>query len=118
MSFAHFIFFIFALLVHHSYAVDFHDFDSYQLKLTAQEVEWKIKTFLEKSDKIKQFYRLTSECLYVGDLENKQMDYVLRLNENPFIPPKKRQPHANLKNRKIAIDPGHFGGQMAELEER
>lgn len=141
---------------------DFHDFDAYQLKLTTKEVERKIKTYLEKDETIQRFYRLTSQFLYIGDLEHQQLDYILKLKTSssilthpclgllsplsslqtsesqnsckiPFLNEfskafilagithtqlYKHKKSPDLKNIRIAIDPGHFGGSWAELEER
>lgn len=108
-----FLFFAFVNLL----SVDFHDFDTYQHKLTYQEVEQRIKSYLEKDSEIRNFYKLTPQKLYIGDLEHQQIDYVLHLNENVSITPRLFT-HKLLKGAKIAIDPGHFGGQFAELEER
>jgi N-acetylmuramoyl-L-alanine amidase len=113
------IFIIFLILIIQSLCgCDFHDFDSYQSKLTAKEVEWKIKTYLEKNEAIKRFYRLTPEFLYIGDLDQQQIDYILKLNTNSPPRSNKHRTYSDLKNIKIAIDPGHFGGSLAELEER
>jgi N-acetylmuramoyl-L-alanine amidase len=110
---------IFLLLISpNSFGYDFHDFDSYQSKLTVKEVEEKIKTYLEKNAEIKSFYRLTPEALYVGDLDHQQIDYVLQLNTNAPLLLDKQTAHNSLKGIKVAIDPGHFGGAFAELEER
>jgi N-acetylmuramoyl-L-alanine amidase len=97
---------------------DFQDFDMYQGKFSAEEAEQKIHTFLAKDPEIRNYYRLTPEALYLGDLEHEQLDYVLHFNTalspSSDKPPRKQ----GLHNVKIAIDPGHFGGAYAELEER
>lgn len=111
------------LIVKNLFSLDFHDFDPYQGKLTAEEVEIKIKTFLEKDQSISCFYQLTPEVLYIGDLAHQQIDYALHLNNTSQMVFKKSIANYNkatsdnsLKNIKIAIDPGHFGGDLAELE--
>lgn len=119
MSLIRCISFVFLVLISQcSFGCDFHDFDSYQSKLTAKEIEWKIKTYLEKNKAIKRFYCLTSQVLYIGDLDHQQIDYILKLNTNSPILPNKHSTNNSLKNIRIAIDPGHFGGALAELEER
>ncbi|WP_075883553.1 N-acetylmuramoyl-L-alanine amidase family protein [Candidatus Protochlamydia sp. W-9] len=119
MSLIRCIFFCFFILISQSsFGCNFHDFDSYQSRLTAKEIEWKIKTYLEKNEAIKRFYRLTPQVLYIGDLDHQQIDYILKLNTNSPILPNKHSTYNGLKNIRIAIDPGHFGGSLAELEER
>ncbi len=98
--------------------VDFHDFDVYQEKFTIEEVEWKIKKFLEKDCEIKNFYYLTPKALYLGDLNHHQIDYILYFNTALPAPSDEKKKPKGLKNVKIAIDPGHFGGRFARLEER
>lgn len=95
---------------------DFHDFDIYQNKLHFEEVEYKIKKYLEKDPHIAEFYHLTHEALYIGDLAKEQVDFILHLSPKSTSQPK--QPALNLKNIKIALDPGHFGGEYCKLEER
>lgn len=97
---------------------DFHDFDPYQLKLTAKEVESKINTYLEKDKEVKNFYRLTPNALYIGDLDHQQVDYILQLRDNSLPTASKLRENNRLEGIKIAIDPGHFGGSFARLEER
>jgi N-acetylmuramoyl-L-alanine amidase len=110
------------ILIHQSLScADFHDFDAYQYKLTAEEIELKIRKYLEKDPEIKNYYHLTSQSFSLGDLDHQQIDYVLYLCHTPLsccAPPKKNKKKEGLKNVKIAIDPGHFGGVFAELEER
>jgi N-acetylmuramoyl-L-alanine amidase len=98
------------------YSANFQDFDLYQDKFTQEEVEHKIKTYLEKDERIGAFYRLTPEALYIGDLARNQTDYILRLATTPQSSPVQNK--KTLKGSKIAIDPGHFGGKFAKLEER
>jgi N-acetylmuramoyl-L-alanine amidase len=96
--------------------LDFHDFDSYQERLTHDEVQKKIEVFLEKDPSIRDFYRLTPTALYIGDLKRKEVDYVLSITSSEVTKP--ASSYKGLKEAKIAIDPGHFGGSFAELEER
>jgi N-acetylmuramoyl-L-alanine amidase len=100
------------------FSADFHDFDDYQYKLSAEEIELKIKTYLEKEQTIKRFYQLTPQALCIGDFDHQQIDYILYLNTDLLIPSDKHQVCKSLKNMRIAIDPGHFGGWLAELEDR
>jgi N-acetylmuramoyl-L-alanine amidase len=107
----------FILLAKTLYGVDFHDFDIYQNKLTKDEIESKIEKYLKKDPNIKNYYEIKAKALYIGDLSHQQIDYVLNLSDSSFPVYKKKKPK-NLKKAKIAIDPGHFGGTFAELEER
>jgi N-acetylmuramoyl-L-alanine amidase len=106
------------LLVENLLGVDFHDFDAYQYKLTQEEAEIKIKSYLEKDHSIHEFYRVTPEAFYIGDLTHQQVDYVLHLASAPQATHHRSTERNSLEKVKIAIDPGHFGGAFAELEER
>jgi N-acetylmuramoyl-L-alanine amidase len=105
------------LLITSGWGIDFHDFDSYQKKFTQKEVERRIALHLEKDSEIGLFYRIEDGALKIGDLTNGEIDYVLR-----FAPDWSQREHfrarGSLREAKIAIDPGHFGGVFAELEER
>jgi len=98
--------------------VDFSIFDIYQGILSAQTIDTRIQTFLERSKEIRRHYWVDGAHLYVGDQENYQVDYVLRLapEGTPFVAKERVCP--GLAMAKIAIDPGHFGGPYAHLEER
>lgn len=96
--------------------VDFHDFGEYQNRLTQEEVEKKITTYLKKDPAVSNFYWITDGCLYIGDVELGQIDYKLSLAEAPI--PMRPRAKKSLRGARIAIDPGHFGGALAELEER
>lgn len=111
---------IFALIILSKslFCIDFHDFDPYQYKLTAKEIELKIKTYLEKDQSIQRFYHLTPEVFYIGDLDHEEVDYILHLNTALQVPSNNQKRCNSLGNMRIAIDPGHFGGRFAELEER
>lgn len=112
------LFFFASLLTLNLFSVDFHDFDFYQGKLTEEEVALKIQKYLEKDESIKSFYRLTPDALYIGDLDQQGQDYILKLSSISSNIPQKKFKGNGLKNVKIAIDPGHFGGELAEIEER
>lgn len=106
------------------YSYDFSYFDCYQNRLTYEEIKIKIENYLEKDPEIKKFYQLTPEAFQVGDLEHGQTDYVLHLkpasslNQTASILPGGCVKRSDLRGMKIALDPGHFGGMFAELEER
>ncbi len=98
------------------YGVDLHDFDRYQNQLTRSQVEQKIKTYLEKDPSVSDYYRITDESLTILDLKQGQVEYVLLFAAAPQ--PDKPKIKKTLQKARIAIDPGHFGGAFAELEER
>ena len=98
--------------------LDFHDFDCYQKQLSKSYVENKILYSLEKDKKIRRFYRMTSQALYIGDFDRQQVDYILFFADTSHPPIQRRRLKRSLQDAKIAIDPGHFGGSYAELEER
>lgn len=100
---------------------DFRDFDRYQETLSAADVQAALKLYLVKSPEILDQISVTSDSFSIyADSEDKKNDrpeYVLkfgkRKQEEPLVPG-----GASLKGMRIAIDPGHFGGAMAKLEER
>lgn len=96
-------------------AVDFHDFDAYQEKLTQKEIQKKLESYLEKDPSIRSFYKLTADELVIGKLEEQNIDYTLKLSQ--VIQPYKKT-EKTLKGARIAIDPGHFGGIFSKLEQR
>ena len=99
--------------------IDFTDFDAYQFSFTKEEISYKIKTYLEKDSQICNFYKLTEKALYIGDLASHKIDYILYFNNNDEQKERNvKINYKNLKGAKIAIDPGHFGGDYAKLEQR
>ena len=99
-------------------ALDFSDFELYQGLFTREEISARIKAYLEKETQIGMFYQLTDDAFYIGDLANQKIDFTLRL-ANTSSPQKKcHEESRGLQGAKIAIDPGHFGGIFAEIEER
>ncbi|MGL5626254.1 MAG: N-acetylmuramoyl-L-alanine amidase family protein [Candidatus Rhabdochlamydia sp.] len=99
----------------HSFS--FQDFDSYQGRVSKEEVENKLK-FLIKAKEAHSYFLLTDDAFIVyASLEEKQKnqeEYRLTfgLSDTPKILKK------NLANCKIAIDPGHFGSIYSHLEQR
>lgn len=98
------------------YAKDFSDFDKYQGKLERKIIEEKIRTFLIKDGEAKNYFELKEDAFILYDREKRE-EYVLQLKkeESSSLEEKKRE---SLSGIKIAIDPGHFGGKYAKLEER
>lgn len=99
------------------FGIDFKDFDSYQCTVTMEEVEQKIKTYLEKDPAVRHSFQLTPQELSIQDPTTKHIDYVLKLRSSPAAL-KSHKIFKSLKGLRVAIDPGHFGGKYAELEER
>jgi len=101
------------------WGLEFSDFDVYQGLFTREEINERLKTYLEKETQIGAYYQLTDDAFYIGDLANQKIDFILRL-ANSSSQKKNYQiaSQQGLQGVKIAIDPGHFGGIFAELEER
>lgn len=103
------------------WAKDFSDFDPYQKKLKAQIVLEKINGFLKKDPGIEAYYKLTQNSLILYSTpktqKNPVVEYTLQFEEELSLQQEniKRNSLAGLK---IALDPGHFGGIYAFLEER
>lgn len=87
----------------------FSDFDPYQRKLTKEQVETRIEQYLKKDDEIAKSYVMTNEALHFPD-------YTLYFTAEP----QKVEPtlSKSFKGLKVAIDPGHLGGEYALIEER
>lgn len=101
-------------------AKNFHDFDGYQNKLDRTYIERKLKKYLQKDAEIGNYFSITDTgfSLYSSALKKSrnEPEYTLQFwKEGEKIPSKKK---IGLSGVKIAIDPGHFGGSSAELEER
>ncbi|CCB88622.1 N-acetylmuramoyl-L-alanine amidase family protein [Simkania negevensis] len=112
----------FLLLTACSFGVElnFHDFDKYQQKLSKKYVTEKIRHYLQYSDEIENYFEITANALAIyASPEDKQLGkvgYALYFGQEfPSFVPEFKHP---LSKAKIAIDPGHFGGQFARLEER
>jgi N-acetylmuramoyl-L-alanine amidase len=98
--------------------IDFNEFDKYQFQFTKSEIEKRVKKYLEKDSKIRSHYKVTKDALYIGDLDHNKIDYVLNFKTKKNQKIKKSKNKRSLKGLKIAIDPGHFGGDYARLEDR
>jgi hypothetical protein len=98
-------------------SVDFTDFDTYQGVFSQEEIQTKIQRYLEKDPQIRKYYRMTEKAFYIGDLSADQIDYVLHFSQKGKSSYLVERKHG-LQGRRIAIDPGHFGGVYAELEKR
>ncbi len=101
-------------------AKDYHDFDTYQNRFDRSYVEHKIRKYLQKDSEIENYFTITEKgfFLYSSPLKKtrNEPEYVLTFTEKGEILHKEKK--KSLVGAKIAIDPGHFGGEYAELEER
>ncbi len=98
------------------FAHDFTDFDLYHGLYTREEIAEKITRYLEKDPQIGMYYQLTDGAFYIGDLPNQKIEFILRLAQEKNAPFKRK--NSGLAGAKIAIDPGHFGGIFAQIEQR
>lgn len=99
------------------YSFSFQDFDSYQGRVSKEEIENKLK-YLIKAKEAQNYFSLTEDAFIIyASLEDKQKgheEYRLKLGSSDALRPLKK----SLANCKIAIDPGHFGGKYSHLEQR
>lgn len=110
------------LLTRLCFAADFSDFDRFQEKLTREQIEKKLNTFLKRDKRVDGYFELTDEALNVYSAlptqSDRLLEYTLKLApvgsgfSTPFT---KRE---SLVGLRIAIDPGHFGGPFSRIEER
>jgi len=102
-------------------AIDFSDFDAFQEKLTREEIEEKLTLFLQKDGRIAHYFSLSDDALTLYDSPSTQkeqnIEYLLKFAHSNDTREEKAL-RKSLVGVKIAIDPGHFGGQYAHLEER
>lgn len=100
----------------HSFS--FQDFDAYQGKVSKEEIKNKLK-YLIKSKEAHNYFLLSEDAFIVyASLEEKQKnkeEYRLMLGSSH---PNSQIKKNSLANCKIAIDPGHFGSQYSQLEQR
>lgn len=102
-------------------AVDFHDFDLYQSRYCRGVIEERIKTYLIKDISLTAYFDLTDEALVLYSMPKNtggcDIEYTLKLSGDEAEPVGSVK-FSSLSGLKIALDPGHFGGPFAELEER
>ncbi|NGX38841.1 MAG: hypothetical protein KR126chlam1_00156 [Chlamydiae bacterium] len=101
---------------------DLSDFDGYQERWTRPEIEKKLEQFLQRDERMQNFFTLTDEVFTLYDTpisqKERSVEFCLKL-----IPSSKKEEGSTAKRKnlvgcKIAIDPGHLGGKYARLEER
>lgn len=95
--------------------------DLYQGQFTKDEITYRLKHFLQKSKDIEDHYLLTDEAFFLyANKEDKAQyhpEFILKLASSPHTKVQSILPHS-LKNLRIAIDPGHLGGDFALIEQR
>jgi len=109
--------FLFAVQV---FSATYDDFSVYQHQLSKTYVTDKITHFLQYSEEIENYFEVCEEALvlYASPEDKARRNEEYRLvfgDKKPEITAKFTHP---LNEARIAIDPGHFGGQFARLEER
>ena len=97
-------------VLHLLQAQDYKDFDIYQQQVTYQHIRDNLN-LIQKSPQLDDHYSLTKTSLKVyASLEDKRKDnyeYQVQLASQASPQPAKK----NLQNMRIAIDPGHIGGE-------
>lgn len=115
------LFFVFLLLPAFFWGRDYTDFDVYQKKLSRESAIIKIDSYLKKDPLIEAYYEITADTLILYDSPRTQKDakveYVLHFGDQTVQAAESKK-RSSLRGVKIAIDPGHFGGPYALLEER
>ncbi len=108
------------------YPMTFRDFDVFQHAVTRQEAEHKIKHYILHDSANEDFYAITDDALFsFSSAENKKInkpEYVLHFGISPKPSTNVFKPNSYsdkpFHGLRVAIDPGHLGGRMAQIEER
>jgi hypothetical protein len=102
-------------------SADFSDYDASQGKWTRAELEERLGRFLLKEGNISSYFSLTPKELVLYNLpetqKDREVEYRLALADVQ-AEAEKAPTRKDLVGVKVAIDPGHFGGPYARLEER
>lgn len=105
------------LVLGHPYS----DFDRYQGVFTQEELSNRIKQYLQKDEEIAHYFTLTPEALHVYASSDDQLcrnpEYTVSLASQSKSRLTTQWP-ASLSDYRIAIDPGHIGGQYTDIEEK
>lgn len=100
----------------------FQEFDAFHDKFSKEYLQKKIETYLIKEEGIRDYFILTEEAFILYDSPRskalKKEEYRLRLTSEPEGKESLSKPFRSLVGAKIALDPGHFGGPFAKLEQR
>ncbi len=103
-------------------SLDLAEFESCQSSWTRQEIEERLGHFLQKDGKVGSFFSLNEESLTLYDApeteKERKVAYKLALAKEKKERGSQKIPCKTLVGVKVAIDPGHFGGSYARLEER
>lgn len=96
------------------------EFNPFQRQLSKEYVTKKIRHFLQGSKEIENYFEIQEHALILfaspEDKKKGNAEYQLFFGDAPSFEQKKSL--KTLSHAKIAIDPGHFGGKFAPLEER
>lgn len=106
--------------------VNFSQLDVYQETVTREKVAHKINTYLKKNPAIEDHYKITELALVLyaskEDKENDRSEYTLEFGVKPAPEPDRFVPDKTsdtpLRGLRVAIDPGHVGGDLAKAEGR
>lgn len=116
--------FVFCLFfsIGHALEVNFHDFDAYQHRLSKAYVKEKIQHHLEYQKGNPTFYEIQEDALVLfASAEDKEQgipEYKLFFGNQKTEGQKTFKLSKPLKEARIALDPGHFGGDLSRIEER
>ena len=102
-------------------STDFSIFEAYQDRLSRSQLESRLFCYLQKRDQASPFFTLTDEVFILYNAPesalDREIEFKLRLSKKP-AKNKPSLPRKDLVGVRVAIDPGHFGGPYARLEER
>ncbi len=103
------------------FSLESSEFDKYQTLFTEQEISFRLQNYLIKDAGLEDHFLLTSDAFYLyadkNDKINQKAEFILKL----ALSPQKKEQTAfpkTLNNLRIAIDPGHLGGDFAFIEQR
>ncbi len=91
---------------------------SHPLLSSRDDIQSRISLFLEKSPQIREHYTLTEDEFLVFANKDDKANAVVELRYEIASSNNKNKMSKGLKGKRIAIDPGHLGGDLAFLEHR
>lgn len=93
------------------------DFDIYQNRVSFDTIKSRLETYLQFDSELENYYTLTSDKFILfsspDDKIKNNPEYIIHLGSDASLTVDK-----GIRGKKIAIDPGHFGGSFAYLEQR
>jgi len=105
----------------HCFCYDFAEFDPFQGRLSKEYVARKISHYLQYSKEIENYFEIQEDALVIfaspKDKKEGAYEYRLAFGDESLSPPQFNFAKP-ISSARIAIDPGHFGGKWARLEER